>query len=152
MRHWTRSALLRYNISDFFSSLLGVRAVFKGRVTQQGDNLEISAELIDARNDNHIWGQQYSRKISDIFTLQQEIAKEITTTLRVRLTGEDEKRIAKSNTSNPEAYQDYLKGRYWWNKRTEESLNKGIEYFQHAIDQDPTYALAYSGLADSYSG
>ena len=75
----------------------------------------------------------------------------MTTALRMRLTGEDEKRMAKSYTANPEAYQDYLKGRYWWNKRTEEGLNKGIEYFQQAIAKDPTYALAYSGLADCYS-
>ena len=130
---------------------LGVRAVFKGRVMQRGDNLDISAELVDARDDSHIWGQQYSRKPSDIFALQGEIAKEMTTTLRMRLTGEDEKRMAKSYTANPEAYQDYLKGRYWWNKRTEEGLNKGIEYFQQAIAKDPNYALAYSGLADCYS-
>ena len=88
---------------------------------------------------------------TDIFALQEEIAKEMTTALRMRLTGEDEKRMAKSYTANPEAYQDYLKGRYWWNKRTEEGLNKGIEYFQQAIAKDPTYALAYSGLADCYS-
>ncbi|HXP81842.1 MAG TPA: protein kinase [Verrucomicrobiae bacterium] len=130
---------------------LGVRAVFKGRVTQVGDNLAISAELIDARNNDHIWGEQYSRKASDIFALQGDIAKEITTALRVRLTGDDEKRMAKSYTANPDAYQDYLKGRYWWNKRKEDGFNKGREYFQQAIEKDPTYALAYSGLADSYS-
>ena len=130
---------------------LGVRAVLKGRVMQRGDDLEISAELVDARDNSHIWGQQYSRKSSDIFALQEEIAKEMTTALRMRLTGEDEKRMAKSYTANPEAYQDYLKGRYWWNKRTEEGYNKGIEYFQQAIAKDPTYALAYAGLADCYS-
>jgi TolB-like protein/Flp pilus assembly protein TadD/predicted Ser/Thr protein kinase len=130
---------------------LGVRAVFKGRVTQVGDNLAISAELIDARNNDHIWGEQYSRKASDIFALQGDIAKEITTALRMRLTGEDEKRMAKTYTANPDAYQDYLKGRYWWNKRNEDGFNKGREYFQRAIEKDPTYALAYSGLADSYS-
>ena len=130
---------------------LGVRAVFKGRITQQGDNLAISAELIDAQNDNHIWGQQYTRKTADIFALQGELAKEMTTALRMRLTGEDEKRLAKSYTANPEAYQDYLKGRYWWNKRGEQDLNKGIQYFQQAIARDPNYALAYSGLADSYA-
>ena len=119
---------------------------------KRGDNLEISAELVDARDDSHIWGQQYSRKSSDIFALQGDIAKEMTTALRMRLTGEDEKRMAKSYTANPEAYQDYLKGRFWWNKRTEEGLNKGIEYFQQAIEKDPNYALAYSGLADCYSG
>jgi len=78
--------------------------------------------------------------------LQGELAKEMTSMLRMRLTGEDEKRMAKSYTANPEAYQDYLKGRYWWNKRNEEGFNKGIEYFQQAIVKDPTYALAYSGL------
>jgi TolB-like protein/Tfp pilus assembly protein PilF/predicted Ser/Thr protein kinase len=130
---------------------LGVRAVLKGHVMQRGDDLEISAELVDARDDSHIWGQQYSRKAADIFALQGDLAKEMTTMLRVRLTGEDEKRMAKSYTVNPEAYQDYLKGRYWWNKRTEEGLNKGIDYFQQAIAKDPTYALAYAGLADCYS-
>jgi TolB-like protein/Tfp pilus assembly protein PilF len=130
---------------------LGVRAVFKGRITQRGDSLDISAELVDARDDSHIWGQQYSRRPSDIFALQGEIAKEITTMLRMRLSGEDDKRITKSYTANPEAYQDYLKGLYWWNKRTEDGYNKGIDYFQQAIAKDPNYALAYVGLADSYS-
>jgi serine/threonine protein kinase/tetratricopeptide (TPR) repeat protein len=130
---------------------LGVRAVFKGRVTEVGDNLTVSAELIDARNNDHIWGGQYSRKASDIFALQEDIAKEITTALRTRLTGEDEKRMAKNYTANPEAYQFYLQGRFWWNKRTEQGFNKGIEYFRRAIGKDPGYALAYSGLADTYS-
>jgi serine/threonine protein kinase/tetratricopeptide (TPR) repeat protein len=131
--------------------VLGVRAVLKGRVMQRGDDLEISAELVDARDNSHIWGQQYSRKSSDIFALQGELAKEMTTMLRMRLTGEDEKRMAKSYTANPEAYQDYLKGRYWWNKLDEEGLRKGIEYFRQAIAKDPTYALAYTGLADCHS-
>jgi len=130
---------------------LGVRAVLKGRVMQRGDDLEVSAELIDARDDTHIWGQQYSRKASDIFALQNDLAKEMTSMLRMRLTGEDEKRMAKSYTASPDAYQDYLKGRYWWNKRDEDGFNKGREYFQQAIEKDPTYALAYSGLADCYS-
>ncbi len=130
---------------------LGVRAVFKGRVTQVGDNLEISAELVDARDDSHIWGDQYSRKSSDIFALQGELAKEMTAALRVRLSGDDEKRVTKNYTADPEAYQDYLKGRFWWNKRTEEGFKKGIEYFHRAIERDPAYALACSGLADSYS-
>ncbi len=130
---------------------LGVRAVFKGRVIQRGGTLNISAELIDARDNSHIWGEQYSRKSDDIFALQGEIAKEMTAALRMRLTGEDEKRMAKSHTANPEAYQNYMKGRYWWNKRNEEGANKGIEYLQQAIARDPGYALAYSGLADCYS-
>jgi len=129
---------------------LGVRAVLKGHVMQRGNDLEISAELVDARDDSHIWGQQYSRKAADIFALQGDLAKEMTTMLRMRLTGEEEKRMAKSYTANPEAYQDYLKGRYWWNKANEEGFRKGIEYFQQAIAKDPGYAQAYAGLADSY--
>jgi eukaryotic-like serine/threonine-protein kinase len=130
---------------------LGVRAVLKGRVMQRGDDLEISAELVDARDNSHIWGEQYSRKASDIFALQGDLAKEMTSMLRMRLTGEDEKQLAKSYTTNPDAYRDYLQGRFWWNKRTEEGFRKGIEYFQQAIAKDPNYALAYSGLADCYS-
>jgi len=130
---------------------LGVRAVLKGRVMQRGDDLEISAELVDARDDSHIWGQQYSRKAADIFALQNDLAKEMTGMLRMRLTGDDEKRMAKSYTANPEAYQDYLKGRYWWNKTSKEGFDRAIEYYQQALAKDPNYALAYAGLADSYS-
>jgi eukaryotic-like serine/threonine-protein kinase len=131
---------------------LGVRAVLKGHVMQRGDDLEISAELVDARDDSHIWGQQYSRKAADIFVLQGDLAKDMTSMLRMRLTGEDERRMAKSHAASPEAYQDYLKGRYWWAKKTEDGFVKGIEYFQQAIAKDPGYAQAYAGLADCYSG
>jgi TolB-like protein/DNA-binding winged helix-turn-helix (wHTH) protein/tetratricopeptide (TPR) repeat protein len=130
---------------------LGVRAIFKGRVTQRGDTLNIGAELIDARDSSHIWGQQYDRKLVDMVVLREEIAREMASALRLRLTGAEEKRLTRTYTANPEAYQDYLKGRYWWNKTTEEGFDKGIEYFQQAIAKDPTYALAYSGLADCYS-
>jgi serine/threonine protein kinase/tetratricopeptide (TPR) repeat protein len=130
---------------------LGVRAVLKGHVMQRGDDLEISAELVDARDDSHIWGEQYSRKAADIFALQGDLAKDMTSMLRMRLTGEEEKRMAKSYTANPEAYQLYLQGRFWWNKRSEEGYNKGIEYFGQAIAKDPNYALAYAGLADCYA-
>jgi adenylate cyclase len=124
--------------------------VFKGRVMQRGDDLEISAELVDARDNSHIWGQQYSRKLTDIFVLREEIAKAMTTALRLRLTGEDEKRLVKNYTADPEAYQAYLKGRYWLNKRTPDGLNKGIEYFQQAITKDPAFTPAYAGIADGY--
>ena len=131
---------------------LGVRAVFKGRVMQRGDTLAITAELIDARDNTHIWGQRYSRKPSDIFALQNDLAREITSMLRRRLTGEEERRMARSDTANPRAYEHYLRGRYWFNKRTEEGFNRGIAYFQQAITEDPAYALAYTGMANSYSG
>ena len=131
-------------------SALGVRAVLEGRIMERGDSLAISTELVDARDNSHIWGQQYDRKLADMIALRDEIAKEMTTALRMRLSGEDEKRMTKSYTANPEAYQDYLKGRYWWNKFNPDGIKKGIEYFQQAIAKDPAYAQAYAGLADSY--
>ena len=129
---------------------LGVGAILEGRVVRHGDSLSVSVELINTKNDTHIWGQQYSEKITDIFAVQQEIAKEMTVALRLRLSGEEEKRLARSYTSNAEAYEDYLRGRYLWNKRTKEGMNKGIAYFQQAITKDPNYALAYDGVADCY--
>jgi TolB-like protein/DNA-binding winged helix-turn-helix (wHTH) protein/Flp pilus assembly protein TadD len=128
---------------------LGVRAVIKGRVTQRGDSLTIATELIDARDNSHIWGQQYNRKQSDIFGLQDEIVREMATALRLRLTDEEQKRLVRNYTPNPEAYQDYLRGRYFWQK-TGLGLNKGVQYFQEAIAKDPGYAQAYDGLADCY--
>jgi TolB-like protein/DNA-binding winged helix-turn-helix (wHTH) protein/Tfp pilus assembly protein PilF len=130
--------------------VLRVGAVLKGRVVKQGDTLTISAELIDAHDNSHLWGQQYSRKPSDIFEMHEEIAKEIATAMRVRLTGGEEERLGKKYTASPEAYENYLKGRYWWNKQTEEGFRKGIEFFERAIAIDPAYALAHVGLADCY--
>ncbi|HTC67699.1 MAG TPA: protein kinase [Candidatus Acidoferrum sp.] len=151
----SRDSAFRYKGKDTDAQTvareLGVRTVLKGRVTQLGGNLAISAELIDAADSSHIWGQQYSRKPADIFALQEKIAKEITKALRLRLTGQEEKSLARTYTTSAEAYRGYLQGRYWWNKRTEEGFNKGIECFQQAIAKDPTYALAYCGLADCYS-
>jgi TolB-like protein/Flp pilus assembly protein TadD len=129
---------------------LGVRAVLTGRIVQRGDALSIRAELVDARDDTHLWGEQYDRKLSDILAVQEEITSDISGKLRQRLTGEEKKRLTRRYTENAEAYALYLKGRYHWNKRTGEDLQKGIGYFQQAIEKDPTYALAYAGLADSY--
>jgi serine/threonine protein kinase/Tfp pilus assembly protein PilF len=130
---------------------LGVRAILKGRVTLRGDSLAVSAELIDAADNSHIWGQQFNRKSSDIFTLQDKIARAITKALRLRLTGQEKELLAKRYTGDPDAYRDYLTGRYWWNKRSEDGYNKAIECFRQAIARDPDYALAYCGLADCYS-
>jgi serine/threonine protein kinase/Tfp pilus assembly protein PilF len=151
----SRDSAFRYKGKDTDAQTvareLGVRTVLKGRVTQLGGNLAISAELIDATDSSHIWGQQYSRKPADIFALQEKIAREITKALRLRLTGQEEKSLARTYTTNPEAYRGYLQGRYWANKRTEDGINKGIECFQRAIAKDPAYALAYCGLADCHS-
>ncbi len=130
---------------------LGVRAVLTGQVVQRGDALSIRAELVDARDETHLWGEEYNRRLSDILAVQEEIARDISGKLRQRLTGEEKKRLAKRYTENAEAYALYLKGRYDWNKRTGEDIQKAIGYFRQAIDKDPTYALAYAGLADSYA-
>lgn len=131
---------------------LGVRAVFAGRVMQHGDSLIIKTELVDIAHDSQLWGEQYRRKMVNIFSLQEEIAEDISEKLRLRLSGADKKRLAKRYTENSEAYKFYLKGRYFvTTKRTEEWIKRGIEHFQQAIDLDPNYALAYSGLADAYA-
>ena len=130
---------------------LGVEALVTGGVIQRGDDLTVSAELVDAREDRQLWGEQYSRKVADAASVQQEIATSISGNLRVRLTSEDKTRLAKSSATNPEAYQLYLKGRYHANQETVEELKKGIDYFQQAIEKDPVYALAYAALADSYA-
>ena len=130
---------------------LGVDALVTGRVVQRGDDLSVSAELVDAQQDKQLWGEQYSRKLSEVVFIQQEIATAISGNLRLRLTSEDKARLAKRSATNPEAYQLYLKGRYLANQSTAEGLKKSIEYFQQAIDKDPGYAMAYVGVADSYN-
>ena len=130
---------------------LGVETLVMGRVIQRGDNLSVSAELVDAREDKQLWGERYSGKLADITSVQQEIANAVSGNLRGGLTSEDKTRLNKPSTTNAEAYQLYLKGRYHANQATAAELRKGIEYFQQAIGKDPGYALAYAGLADSYS-
>jgi len=129
---------------------LGVEALVMGRVIQRGNDLSVSVELVDAREDKQLWGEHYSRKLADITSVQQDIATAISGNLRVRLTSEEKTRSAKTYVANPEAYQLYLNGRYHANKGTYDGLMKGIEYFQQAIAKDPNYALAYASLADSY--
>jgi TolB-like protein/Flp pilus assembly protein TadD len=150
-----RSTVFRYKGREVDPQAIGlelnVRAVLLGRVFQHGDSLVIKTELIDVEQESQLWGEQYRRKMADIFELEQEISREISGKLRLRLSGEEKKRLVKRYTENTEAYQLYLKGRYYTNKRTESWIKKGIEYFQEAIDTDPNYALAYAGLADAYA-
>jgi TolB-like protein len=130
---------------------LNVRAVLTGRVMQRGDSLNIQTELVDVAADSQLWGRQYNRKLSEIITVQEEIAKEVSEKLGLRPTSAEEKRLTKRYTENPEAHQLYLKGRYVWSRRTMTTLPQAAAYFQQAIDKDPGYALAWAGLADCYA-
>jgi TolB-like protein/Tfp pilus assembly protein PilF len=129
---------------------LNVRAVLTGRMMQSGGALRIGAELVDVATGSQLWGGQYDRNPGDIFAVQDEISDEISGKLRLQLTRAEKKRLTKRHTEDPEAYRLYLKGRHHWNRWTEEGFNKAIEYFQKAVGEDPEYALAYAGLADSY--
>jgi serine/threonine protein kinase len=131
---------------------LKVQGVITGRIVQRGDQLVISAELIDARSNRNVWGDQYDRKLADVLTVQQDIASAISSHLRERLSGQSAaKPTQRGGTENPEAYQSYLKGRYYWERRSPESLEKSKDYFSEAIARDPGYAMAYVGLADYYN-
>jgi eukaryotic-like serine/threonine-protein kinase len=127
---------------------LGVRAVVTGRVLPRGDHLTLGIELVDVADGSQLWGERYSQQMADILAVQEEIASQIINNLRLKLTGSQKNRLAKRHTKDSEAYQLYLKGRYFWNKRTEEDANRGIEHFQKSLALDPNFALAYSGLAD----
>ena len=155
LRVMARSTVFRYKGGEVDPQVvghdLGVRAVLTGRVLERGELSVIKVELADADDGSHIWGAQYNRKLADIFTIEEEISREISEKLRLKLSGAEKKQLAKRYAENSEAYQLYLKGRFHWNKRTEESVNKGIDYFKQAIYSDPEYALAYAGLADSYN-
>jgi serine/threonine protein kinase/TolB-like protein/Tfp pilus assembly protein PilF len=129
---------------------LGVRAVLLSRLVQRGERVSISPALVDARDDRQLWGGQYDRSLSDLLVLQDEISREMLEQLRVRLSRDQQTRLTQRYTDSTEAYQLYLKGRYFWNKRSVEALTKGIAYFEQAVRVDPNYALAYTGLADSY--
>ncbi len=155
LRVMARSTVFRYKGQTADPQKVGndlnVRAVLTGRVVQRGDSLVIGTELVDVANGWRLWGEQYNRKLADLVAVQDEIANEISRNLRLSLTGEEKKRLSKRPTLDAQAYQDYLRGRFYWNKRTEDGVKKGIEYFQRAVEKDPGYPLPYVGLADSYN-
>jgi TolB-like protein/Tfp pilus assembly protein PilF len=150
----SRSSVFRYKGRDAdptsVAKDLKVDAVITGRVLQRGDQLVVSAELVDARSSRNLWGERYDRKMSDLVAVQQEISDSISARLRERLSGQESKTVARAGTTNPEAYQLYLKGLYYWEKRNPESLEKAKNYFNQAIDRDPNYAMGYAGLAAYY--
>jgi serine/threonine protein kinase/Tfp pilus assembly protein PilF len=149
-----RSTVFRYKgrLDDLASVglALNVRTIVTGRVARRGGSLNIQAELIDVVADGQLWGDQYLRQTSDLASLQQEIAFQISEGLRLRLTHEEKKRLTKAAAVDSEAYQQYLRGRHHWNRWTPESFRRAAECFERAIEIDPSYALAWSGLSDAY--
>lgn len=150
-----RSSVFRYKGKEIDAEKvgeeLGVDAVMSGRMIQRGDNLTISVDLVDVRGKKTLWGEQFERKMSDLLATQREIASAITDKLQLKLTGDAAKGVTKKYTDNNEAYQAYLKGRYYWNRRTAVNLKKALEEFKTATEKDPNFALAFVGLADCYA-
>jgi serine/threonine protein kinase/tetratricopeptide (TPR) repeat protein len=150
----SRSSVYRYKGKDVdvpqVGKELGVDALLTGTVVQHGDTIQVSADLTNVKDNTEIWGETYQRKSSDVIGLQQQIAGDIAAKLRSKITGAEKQEVAKQGTQNPEAYALYVKGRYYWNKRTESGMHSALDYFTQAIDKDPNYALAYSGIAETY--
>ncbi len=150
----SRNSVFRYKGKEVDVQKLGkdlaVDALLTGRVVQRGDSVQVSADLTNVQDNTEIWGEQYERKTADVLALQQQIATDIAGKLRSKLNGAQKQQIAKQDTQNPEAYQLYVKGRYYWNKRTNADIKTAISYFNQALEKDPSYAMAYSGLADAY--
>jgi TolB-like protein/DNA-binding winged helix-turn-helix (wHTH) protein len=150
---WTTVSRYRNPQADVLSigRQLGVKSVLTGRLLRQDDRVVIRTELVDVNSGSQLWGQQYDRKLADILSLQERLSQDIGTKLRIRLTGTEQKKILSRYSASPEAYQLYLKGRFFWNQRNKEGLLRAIDAFQHAIGIDPRYAVAYAGLADCYN-
>jgi len=151
----SRNFVFRYKGKDVDVQKVGkeltVDALLTGRVVTHGDRIQVSADLTNVQDNTEIWGEQYERKSSEIISLQEQIAGDVANKLRSKLSGAEKQQVAKQGTQNPEAHQLYVKGRYYWNKRTGADIRTSISYFNQAIDKDPGYALAYSGLADAYT-
>ena len=149
-----RSSVFRYKGKETnpqtIAKELNVQALLNGRIAQRGDQLTLTLELVDAQTENVIWSEQYNRKEAELVSLQSEVARDVSTKLRTKLSGAEEQKVAKTYTHDPEAYQLYLKGLYHWNKRTAESLKTSVDYFNQAIEKDPNYAQAYAGMALAY--
>jgi TolB-like protein/DNA-binding winged helix-turn-helix (wHTH) protein/Flp pilus assembly protein TadD len=149
-----RNTVFRYKGKEvapqIIAAELSVQAILNGRFVQHGDDLTLYLSLVDARTGNQLWGEQYNRKLTNLVLFQNEITRDVSQKLRARLSGAEEQKATKNYTANVEAYQLYLKGNYEWNKRSQEDLYKGIEYYSQALEKDPNYALAYQGLSGSY--
>lgn len=150
----SRTSAMRYKATNKslseIAQELHVDGVVEGAVMREGGRVRISAQLIEAQTDHHLWAASYERDLQHVLSVQDEVTRAIVSEIRVKLTAQEQARLANTRPINPEAYQLYLMGRYYWNKRTQEGAQKGMEYFQEAISKDPVYAPAYTGLADSY--
>ncbi len=155
LRVISRSSVMQYKGKQKplpeIAKALNVDAVVEGSVQRAGKRVRITAQLVDARRDRHLWAQSYERDLSDILTLQDEVARAIATEIQVKLTPHEQTRLASARPVNPEAHEAYLLGRFYWNTRTQEGLEKALAYFQQALEKDPHYAPAYAGMADYYS-
>ena len=129
---------------------LGVAHILEGSVQKSGDAVRVNVQLIKAANNSHVWAETFDRKLTDIFSVESDVAKAIADQLRAHITKQEEQVIAAKPTKNIEAYDAYLRGRYFWNKRTSDGIKHAIEHFQQSIERDPDFALGYVGLADSY--
>jgi TolB-like protein/Tfp pilus assembly protein PilF len=132
------------------SRALRVDAVVEGSVVRSGDKVRITAQLIEARTDQHVWAEEYNRDLRDVVTLQGEVARDIAQKIRIAVTPEENARLTGPRRVNPEAYEAYLRGRYFWNKRTEEAVRRAIPFFEQSMSKDPNYPLAHDGLADCW--
>ncbi len=151
----SRTSAMRYKKTDKslreIAGELGVATILEGGVQRAGDRVRINAQLIDAGTDEHLWAEQYNRELTDVFAIQSDVALQIAGALQAQLSPDERGRVERRPTESLEAYNLYLQGRYFWNKRTREGLETAIEYFQQAIDLDRQYALAWVGLADAYT-
>jgi TolB-like protein/Flp pilus assembly protein TadD len=155
LRVTSRTSVMRYKKTDKtlpeIAQELNVDAVIEGSVLRAGDRVRITAQLIQAATDRHLWAETYDRDLRDVLTLQDEVARAIVSEIQIKVTPQEQAQLARARPVSPEAHEAYLRGRFYWNLRTEDGLKKSIEYFQRAIEKEPGYALAYAGLADSYA-
>jgi len=151
-----RSSVAKYKGSNLAAKEIGKELkadyLVQGSVRRSSDRVRITVQLIRAQNQTDLWTESYDRELKDLLAVQDSVVQSIASEIHIALTDEQEKRLAAPRQISPEAYEAYLKGRYYWNKRTRESMQKAEQYFEQAIDNDPTYAAAYSGLADCNSG
>jgi len=150
----SRTSVMRYKDTELglreIGEQLGVATILEGGVQRAGERVRINAQLIDARTDEHIWAEQYDRELTDIFAIQSDVARQIAAALEATLTADERERIERAPTADQEAYDLYLRGRYFWSQRGE-GIRRGLQYFQQALERDPNYARAYAGVADCYN-